>query len=68
MDLHAAHQSTPACCNTGYRIVHQCTSAAPLQADHAFHEEHEGTDMRLGEAYQARLPDYYGPLELLGEQ
>ena len=40
---------------------------APLQADHAFHEEHEGTDMRLGEAFQAPLPPYYGPLELLGE-
>ncbi len=38
----------------------------PLQADHAFHEEHEGTDMRLGDAFQAHLPDFYGPLEMLG--
>lgn len=38
------------------------------QSDHAFHEEHEGTDMRLGDAYQARLPRYTGgPPRVLGE-
>ncbi|KAL4439949.1 hypothetical protein ABPG75_002950 [Micractinium tetrahymenae] len=38
-----------------------------LQSDHAFHEEHEGTDMRLGKQYQAQLPTYTGgPPRVLG--
>lgn len=55
----------PCPCNPSTNPISLATPAA--QADHAFHEEHEGTDMRLGEAYQAHLPPYYGPLELLGE-
>jgi hypothetical protein len=31
------------------------------------HDEHEGTDMQLGEEFQATVPDYQGPPPALGE-